>query len=192
MFWDSHRDRLSPCTLAFGCLSPHTAAHRRQAEGCCTAVSWTVFLSRRSRCTGSTAATTPSSQPLEEQKRVSYTITLTLKVQPSLQKLNAFKRKKKDKDKKIKIPKTKLCIRTAISCVCRTIKGKKNHGSYERLFETACSQCVHTGFYGGCRFLPPGQGLMLHMMASTAVPSHALPPYCAGGSLQVRTLVLLP
>lgn len=38
----------------------------------------------------------------------------------------------------------------------------------------------------------PGQGLTLHMMTSTAFPSQVLPPCWAGGSLQVRTLVLLP
>lgn len=38
----------------------------------------------------------------------------------------------------------------------------------------------------------PGQGLTLHMMTSTAFPSQGLPPCWAGGSLQVRTLVLLP
>lgn len=75
---DSHRDRLSPCTLAFGCRSPRTAAHRTQEEGCCTAVSWTVFLYRRSHCTGSTAATSPSYQPLDGQRSVSYTITVML------------------------------------------------------------------------------------------------------------------
>lgn len=76
--WDSHRDRLSPCTLAFGCPSPRTEAHRTQAEGCCTVVSWPVFLSRRSHCTGSTAATPPSYQPLDEQKGASDAITPVL------------------------------------------------------------------------------------------------------------------
>lgn len=69
---DSHRDRLSPCTLAFGCPSPRTAALRTQAAGRCTVVSWTGFLCHRSRCTDSTAATSPSFQPLDEQKRVNY------------------------------------------------------------------------------------------------------------------------
>lgn len=74
----SHLDRLAPRTLGFGCRSPRTAVHRTQAEGCCTAVSWTAFPSRRSHCTGSTAATAPSYQPLEQQKQVSNTSTSML------------------------------------------------------------------------------------------------------------------
>lgn len=38
----------------------------------------------------------------------------------------------------------------------------------------------------------PGQGLMLHMMVSTACPSHGRPPCWADGLLQVLVLVWLP
>lgn len=38
----------------------------------------------------------------------------------------------------------------------------------------------------------PGQGLMLHMIISTAFPSHGRPPYWADGLLQVLVLVWLP
>lgn len=32
-----HQDKVSPCTLVFGCLCPHNAARQTQEEGCCTA-----------------------------------------------------------------------------------------------------------------------------------------------------------
>lgn len=38
----------------------------------------------------------------------------------------------------------------------------------------------------------PGQGLMLHMIISTAFPSHGCPPCWADGLLQVLVLVRLP
>lgn len=38
----------------------------------------------------------------------------------------------------------------------------------------------------------PGHGLMLHMIISTAVPSHGRPPCWADGLLQVLVLVRLP
>ena len=65
-FLSSHQDKVSPCTLVSVCLCPHTAAHRRQEEGCCTVWSGTACPYHRSHCTGSKEAKSPSYLPLQE------------------------------------------------------------------------------------------------------------------------------
>lgn len=63
-------DKVSLCTLGFGCLSLHTVGHQMLEEGCCTAVFWTACPSHRSHCMDSMVAKPPSYQPLYKYEHI--------------------------------------------------------------------------------------------------------------------------
>lgn len=67
--------------------------------------------------------------------------------------------------------------------ICSQWRGKGNHNSFIGVKNT---KVFLIGKFS------PGQGLMLHMIISTAFPSHGRPPFWADGLLQVLVLVRLP
>lgn len=135
-----HQDKVSPCTLVFGCLCPHTAAHQMLEGGCCTAGFWIAYPYHMSHCMGSMVAKIPSYLPLQEYKQKVSTYRHTFRLARPIEIRN-------------------LCLPAAPPHITFSYKGRS--GAAFRENTCVCS---------------PGQGRTLHMMTSTAFPSHGLPP----------------